>query len=260
MLSHNKIIRHQIKSDISPNKQLLDLDLSTASHITSWTFLLGSPRNDIINKQQDKNFTQQIKPDSWTIAGPETKLIATRLSCVRIYVIKRWWLSSTAIERKTKEIWPQIGQLERPQRWAEAKGIYSLLESKAKAKKGYAGNQRAVLAIIRRDCGLVVALSLKCRKIWPKNIINIYHVHIHTDNQPYRLCPAPINNLPKIHTHKLPPPLSPLLEQFFHFPLRPYGIKGRSFSTHVKLKCYIRWLLKPSWLWIFDIKNIWDHM
>lgn len=135
MLSHNKIIRHQIKSDISPNKQLLDLDLSTASHITSWTFLLGSPRNDIINKQQDKKFTQQIKPDSWSIAGPKTKLIATRLSCVRIYVIKRWWLNSTAIERKTEEIWPQIGQLERATAMSWSKRHLFPIGIKSKSKK-----------------------------------------------------------------------------------------------------------------------------
>lgn len=35
VLNYNKIIRHLIKSDIYPNKQLLDLELSTTSHTTS---------------------------------------------------------------------------------------------------------------------------------------------------------------------------------------------------------------------------------
>lgn len=116
-----------------------------------------------------------------------------------------------------------------------------------KQRTGYAGDQKsemsqsAALAIIREE---TVDLWLQSPSNVEESNQKIYsvscYIHVQTENQPYRLCPTPINNLPIIYTRKPPPPLSPLTEQFFHFPLRPYGIEGRSFSAYVKPKCYIR--------------------
>lgn len=180
ILNHNKIIRHQIKPDIYPNKQPQDLKMSATSLTTSQTFSLGSPRNHINNKQQDKKITQGIKSDSWSVAGLETKLTATQLSFVCVCV---WEKAEPCgnVGWKTKGMWPQTQQLEEAGPWDELNQKASIPNWNQKQKQitGYAEDQKSEMSQCsfdseqRRDIGLVEAVSLKCREVSPKNIGSI---------------------------------------------------------------------------------------